>query len=100
MDTPYDLRDVMLFVLELPRTDRPQYKGEGEDRTLLFYIMFIHTKRKENTMQIRVSKRGGKRRTWLTGYKEVKRKLPVLHQPLLEGSRKVYDHPQCRGNGR
>jgi hypothetical protein len=34
-------------------------------------IMFIHTKkRKENTVQIRVSNRGGKRRTWLIGCKK------------------------------
>jgi hypothetical protein len=29
-----------------------------------------HTKRKENAMQIRVSKNGGKRRTWLIGCKK------------------------------
>jgi hypothetical protein len=47
--------------------------------------MFIHTKRKENTMQIRVSKRGGKIRTWLIGSKKIKIRPSVLHQAMPSG---------------
>jgi hypothetical protein len=44
--------------------------------------MFIHTKRKENTVQIRVSNRGDKRRAWLISCKLQKNRSCFIRQFL------------------
>jgi hypothetical protein len=44
--------------------------------------MFIHTKRKENKVQIRVSNRGDKRRTWLISCRLKDYRPWLLHQAI------------------
>jgi hypothetical protein len=68
----FSKNNILFFFSLVPPTITPTILTIYSDFTkfflfflCFFLIMFIHTKRKENTVQLRVSNRGDKRRTWL-----------------------------------